>query len=68
MKEYNSPKEAAEILSVKREHILRLINNGQLPASNVGTGQRKVYRISIQDLNNYLKQQKTNGKSNNPQN
>lgn len=69
MQEFYSPKKAAEILSVNREHILRLINSGKLPASNVGTGHRNVYRISKQDLDNFINQNnKTHGQSRDPKN
>jgi excisionase family DNA binding protein len=57
-KEYYSPTEAAEVLGVRREHIVHLIKSGKLIASNVGIGQRTIYRISIEEINNYLKKSK----------
>jgi excisionase family DNA binding protein len=56
--EYYSPVEAAEVLGVNREHILRLIKSGKIVASNIGTGQRAVYRISITEVQHYLKKNK----------
>lgn len=68
-KEYYSPKEVAEVLSVNRKHILRLIKGNQLPAFDVGTGQRNVYRISKRDLEEFTKRNhKENDQPRPPQN
>lgn len=68
MKEYYSPSEAAEALGVRREHVLRLIKSGKIVASNLGIGQRAVYRISKQELEGYIKKNKTDGQPRTPQN
>ena len=62
MKDYYTPKEAAELLSVNRRHILRLINLSKLAAYNVGSGQRAIWRISPDQIEKYLKANKSNGK------
>lgn len=70
MNEYYSPIKAAEVLGVNREHILRLIKSGKIVASNIGTGHRAVYRISHEELANYLKKNKlkTDGQPRPPEN
>jgi len=60
-KELYSPKEAAEILMVNKEHILRSIKSGKLAAANIGSGKRAVYRISAKDIAKYLQNCKQNG-------
>lgn len=62
MKNIYSPKEAAELLKVTNDHILRLIKSGKLLASNVGLGQRAVWRISHDEINKFL--MRSNNKSN----
>jgi len=58
MKEYYTPQEAAELLSVNKYLILRFINTGKLVASNLGTGQRSVYRISREEIDKFIKKSK----------
>jgi len=68
MKEYYSPKEAAEILSVNRKTILTLINSGKIVATNIAVGSRALYRISKQELNNFINKNQDYGQRNNPEN
>lgn len=60
-KEYYSPKEAAEMLSVNRKTILTLINSGRLKATNIAVGTRALYRISIVELANFINSNKDYG-------
>lgn len=61
MKEFYSPKEAAEMLSVNRKTILTLINSGRLKATNIAVGTRALYRISRSELENFINQNKEYG-------
>lgn len=54
MKEVYSPRETAELLGVTRDHVLRLIKSEKLIASNIGLGQRSVWRISKEEINKFL--------------
>ena len=56
IKEFCSPKEVAEMLSVCQETVLRLISNGKIKTSDVGTGKRHVYRVAKHDLNSFLEE------------
>jgi excisionase family DNA binding protein len=47
-------KEAAEILLVERQTIIRKIEEGRLKAINVGSGKKKTYRISEEALNDFI--------------
>lgn len=58
-KEIYSPKQAAEFISVKKTHILRLINSGKLAASNIGLGDRSVWRISHDEIESFLNKRNT---------
>ena len=58
MKDIYSPKQAAELLGVTKDHILGLIKSGKLIASNIGLGQRAVWRISREGINNFLSESK----------
>lgn len=53
-KEYYSPKEAAEKLSVNRKTILSLINSGRIKATNMATGTRALYRIPRKELEKFI--------------
>lgn len=64
MKEFYSPKEAAEMLSVNRKTILTLINSGRLKATNIAVGTRALYRISRSELENFINQNKEYGTGN----
>jgi len=52
-KEYFSPKELAELLSVDRKTIFSLINSGRIRATNMASGSRALYRISREELNRF---------------
>jgi len=54
MKKLYSPKQAAKILSLSKDTILKLIKKGDIKASNVGTGKRTVYRIYKSELQSFL--------------
>lgn len=57
-KDVYSPLEAAELLGVTKDHILRLIKSGKLVASNIGLGQRSVWRISNEEIEKFFKRSK----------
>lgn len=51
------PKKVAEILDCDEDHVTNLIRKKRLPATNIGTGsQRKEWRVSEEDLSDFLKQ------------
>lgn len=51
MEEYLTVKEAAEILKTTRQKITKLIENGYLPAKDIGLGgERCIYRIKKSDI------------------
>jgi len=58
MKNVYSPQEAAELLGVTKDHVLRLIKSGKLMASNIGLGQRSVWRISSDEINKFFTRSK----------
>ena len=57
-KEYYSPKDAAELLSVNRKTILSLINSKRINAINMAVGKRPLYRISRLELKNFIENHK----------
>ncbi len=66
LKEFYTPKDAAEMLSVNKLTILRLIKGGKIQATNMGTGRRMVYRISKDVLSGFInKKYGNNGIPNN---
>lgn len=52
---FYSPAELSKLLGLNSRVILRLIHNNSLPASNVGSGKRAVYRVSVVDLEKFIK-------------
>lgn len=48
--------EVAEQLSVDDQHVRNMIDEGSLDAINIGTGQRKFWRIPAAALDRLLKQ------------
>jgi excisionase family DNA binding protein len=65
IKEFYTPKDAADLLSINKMTILRLIKSGQLAATNIGTGQRMVYRISKSALSGFISKKHGNGNTKN---
>lgn len=53
-KEYYSITEIAKKLSISRETVFQLIRRGRLEAFNVGSGQRKYYKISAKALDKFV--------------
>ena len=49
------PGECAERLNVSLQHIIDLIDEGQLGAVNIGGGERKHYRIPVAEWEKFLK-------------
>lgn len=47
-------KEIADILRINERSVVKLINNGQLKAVNVGTSKRKMYRIFDGQFQNFI--------------
>ena len=54
-KKYMAIEDVAEMLGVNYQLIYRLIRSGDLPAIRLG----RIYRVTQEDLNTYLKKQKT---------
>lgn len=53
--------EAAILLSVKKPLIFKLIQQERLPAINIGSGQRNIYRILAKDIYNLKGNKKEDG-------
>jgi len=47
-----SVEEVAKFLNVKKPLIFKLVKQNKLPAINIGSGQRNIYRIKISDVYN----------------
>lgn len=60
-KAFYTVEETAKLLSVTKPLIFKLINSGKLPAADLGSGQRKIYRIRSIDIYNLKTNQKENG-------
>lgn len=56
--EYFSIEQATTITGLSDDHIRRAILGGTLPASNVGTPDRPYYRISRENLKDWMEQRK----------
>jgi excisionase family DNA binding protein len=56
--EWFSIKEAAVLTGLSAKHLRRAVLGGTLPASNVGTPDRPVYRISREDLKGWMDRRK----------
>ena len=54
-KPFFSPKEISKILGINHRVVLRWIATNKLPATNVGMDIRATYRISANDLENFIK-------------
>lgn len=52
-------KEVADKLNVSKMTIYRVIKAGDLKAIDIGTGARRVYRVSQKELNKFIEKQKT---------
>lgn len=52
-KQYYTPQETAELLSVHYLTVLDWIKKGRLPALELGDGKRKIYRITIEHLERF---------------
>lgn len=68
LKDYYTPKEVAELLQVSKLHVLQLINSGKITAYNVGRRQRSLWRISEEEINNFLKGNKSHVEPRNTEN
>lgn len=58
MSKHLSVKQLAEELDVSYDHAKNLILGGHLPAVNTGTGRRAFWRVSRDDLDTWLQQQR----------
>lgn len=56
MPRFYTPKEVAEILRVSTEQVRCWIRSRQLEGVCVGTGKKKIYRVSEEALEKFLKQ------------
>jgi len=59
-KEIYTIEETAEFLSIKKPLVFKLIKQGKLPAINLGSGQRNIYRIRLEDIYNLKDNKKEN--------
>ncbi len=50
--------EVARRLKVNPKRVYRLIQDGELEATNIGSEGRNIYRISLTALNDYLRSRK----------
>jgi excisionase family DNA binding protein len=50
--------EVARRLKVNQKRVYKLIQNGELEATNIGGEGRNIYRISLADFNRYLQSRK----------
>jgi len=50
--------EVARRLKVNPKRVYKLIQDGELEASNIGSEGRNIYRISLADFNKYLQSRK----------
>jgi excisionase family DNA binding protein len=55
-KKYMAIEDVADLLGVNYQLIYRLVRSGDLPAIRLG----RIYRVTQEDLDAYLKKQKTN--------
>jgi excisionase family DNA binding protein len=55
-------KRAAQITALSNSHIRQAVTCGELPASNVGTARRPIYRIAKTDLSAWLESRKGNSR------
>lgn len=53
-----SIKQAAHLTGLSSSHIRRAVKKGDVPASNVGTTQRPIYRIARKDLAEWMERKK----------
>ena len=52
---YVTPRQAAEILAVSNDHVLALIRQGSLQATNVGRGKKLPrYRVSVKEIDAFM--------------
>jgi len=56
--DWYSVQNAAARTGLSAKHIWRAIVGGTLPASNVGTHDRALYRVSREDLNTWMEKRK----------
>lgn len=57
-KTYYTVKETAILLSVTNVLIFKMIHSGKLPAMNLGSGKRNIYRIKCEDISNLTNNKK----------
>ncbi len=50
--------EVARWLKVNQKRVYKLIQSGELEATNIGSEGRNIYRISLADFNHYLQSRK----------
>ena len=50
--------DVARRLKVNQKRVYKLIQSGELEASNIGGEGRNIYRISLADFNSYLQSRK----------
>lgn len=52
---YYTVKQAAEILAVSYAFMRLLVESGEIEAANVGRGKEKIWRISEEAIQKYMK-------------
>lgn len=58
MEKYLTTKEVAEMLSISVKTTLSLINSGRIKATNIAVGTRALYRITTDDLDKFINDNK----------
>lgn len=48
-----APVKAAKLLAVSRQHVLRLINSGELAAESFEVGDRTFHRVPLESIREY---------------
>ena len=59
-KELYTVEETAKFLSIQKPLVFKLIKQEKLPAINLGSGQRNIYRIKKEDIYNLINNKKEN--------
>jgi len=53
-KQFYTVKEVSILLSVTKVLIFKMIRSGKLPAMNLGSGKRNIYRVKHEDISNLI--------------
>jgi excisionase family DNA binding protein len=59
---YYSIQQAAVYTSLSEDHVRRAVVGGTLPAANLGTAGRPLYRIAVKDIDRWWEERKSGPK------